>query len=391
MDSDAHADALADRHALAFLREHAAVVELVFDGEGRVRSANRYAEALLGGAAPGLRLEEVFLPGPRPPVLDELRRAPGRVLLHMGARGGAGAGLPQTLYFRFYDLGDAVLALGAADVEEQARLEREVLSLNAELANRARALHKANAELARLGELKNRFLGMVTHDLRRPIGLVMGYAELLLDELAGTLAGEHARMLERIRSSSALMARLVDEFLDVAVIESGALELQRAPTDLDAVLERALETVALAATRRGVQLVRRMPGAAAPLEADAVKLEQVFINLLANAIEHGLPDTSVWLERRDGPGEVRVAVRDEGPGLAEEDVARLFQPFVRGPRAGRPTSGEHRSVGLGLAIAQRIVALHGGALTVKSRLGYGATFEVSLPRPGRADREAPRR
>jgi signal transduction histidine kinase len=286
------------------------------------------------------------------------------------------AGLQQTFYFRFFTHEDQVLCFGAKDVEDEERLRTQVLSLNQELSNLTRDLQKTNAELTRLNELKNQFLGMAAHDLRKPVGLVMAYSDFVLDEVGDALGDEHREFLRTILSSAGSMKRLIDDFLDVAMIESGRFALEIDPTELGPIVERAVAVAGLAAKKKSIELVVDQEGALPSLLIDGPKIEQALGNLLSNAIEHSRSGATVEVRTRRDEECVTVSVKDEGDGIAEEDLSRLFQPYER--TGSRKTAGE-RSTGLGLAIAAKIVEEHGGKIEVQSTVGAGSTFRISLP------------
>ena len=256
------------------------------------------------------------------------------------------------------------------------RLQSEVLSLNRELNDLTRQLHLANAELRELNQLKNQFLGMAAHDLRKPVGVIMAYTEFVMDEAGNALTAEHRQFLQICLGTATGMKRLIDDFLDVSAIESGKLHLELAPASLAEILNGALEVARLIAARKQVILLAEPPAAGVPVNVDVSKLQQVLLNLIGNAVEHSLPGQRVWVTARQSAADLMLTVRDEGPGISLEDQARLFQPFSR---AGtRKTSGE-RSIGLGLQIARMIAEAHRGRIWVQSTPGQGAAFFVGLP------------
>jgi signal transduction histidine kinase len=358
--------------ALVYIMETAPVLALHLDAQQHVLTANAHARRLLGEKLVGRSLRELtldFTPVPQlstPGIAD-----PSSHRLDLKTAGG----LPESLYFRFFTLPDGWFALGNLDVEEQARLRTEVLALNRDLNNLSRQLHLANAELRELNQLKNQFLGMAAHDLRKPVGVVMTYTEFVLDEAGEALSDEHRKFLRTSLTACGDMKRLIDDFLDLAVIESGKLRLKLAPTTVAAILEGALEVSRLAAARKKVTLLADpVPNGA--VWVDAPKLQQVLLNLVGNAVEHSQAGQRVWVSsQRHGP-ELLFAVRDEGPGISPEDQLRLFQPFSR---ASTGKTGGERSLGLGLQIARQIVQAHGGRIWVESVPGQGSTFRISLP------------
>ncbi|MEI6632312.1 MAG: HAMP domain-containing sensor histidine kinase [Chlamydiota bacterium] len=356
-----------------YVVETAPVLALYLDADHCVAGANALARQVLRGEAFGRPFAEQIVDFTRSLNLPSLIRqgsAVHRLTLSTVS------GIPETLCFRFFPLPEGTLALGSLDFQEQRKLRDEALGLNRELNNLTRQLHQANAELRELNELKNHFIGMAAHDLRNPVGVIMIYSQLVLDAAGGCLGDEQRGFLRAILAAAAGMKRLIDNFLDVSVIESGHLRLERARTDMAEILSSVLPLVRLVAARKKVELLAEAEGDARPLVVDVAKVRQVLINLLSNAVEHSNAGQRVWLAARREASELVFSVRDEGPGIAFEDQERLFAPFVR---AGtRKTAGE-RSVGLGLSIAWLVVEAHGGRIWVESIPGAGSTFLFALP------------
>lgn len=278
------------------------------------------------------------------------------------------------------------LRLAAKEIALRARGNRalddaayeQLTRVNNELANLQREMAQKNAELKKLNETKNRFLGMAAHDLRSPLGVVLTYAEFLEAEATSVLNDEQREFVATIRQTSEFMLNLVTDLLDVSTIESGRLELQRTLVDVSALVERnvALNRVLAARKRIAVDFV---PPADGPVrvELDAGKMQQVLNNLLTNAVKYSHADTRVVVTLEASPESVTVKVRDQGQGIPPEELPKLFRPFGR--TRVRATAGEH-STGLGLAIARRIVEGHGGKISVESQVGSGSEFRFVLPR-----------
>ena len=259
--------------------------------------------------------------------------------------------------------------------EQDRHLYEELARVNNELATLQRELYKKNQELAQLNEQKNYFIGVVAHDLRNPLSLIMGYSEFLREDLEGTLDPERAEFLRVIQSSSKFMLHLVNDLLDVSRIELGKLDLELEEV---AISELAEECVLLhrllgekKATTIELELLTRQSVA-----ADRQKIRQVFNNLLSNAIKYSPKGSVVKVEVRKQADCVTVSVRDQGQGIPTDELERIFLPFQRG--STRPSDGES-STGLGLAIVKRIIEGHGGKLDVDSTPGSGSVFSFSLP------------
>jgi signal transduction histidine kinase len=255
-------------------------------------------------------------------------------------------------------------------------MRKELLALNQELNNLTRRLHKKNAQLQRLNKEKNQFLGMAAHDLRKPIGLVIAYSDLLIVEAAEALNREQTDFLKTISSSCLFMKQLVDDFLDVSAIEAGKFELDLQPIAFDTVLAESLKMIKLTALKKGIELEIRVENNTPRITVDAHKIEQVIINLVSNAIEHSEPADRVVISLSFNDRLIFFSVQDSGPGIAPEEVEKLFKPF--GNVSTKKTNGE-KSTGLGMLISRKIIEAHGGEIRVDSKLGRGTTVQFELP------------
>ncbi len=356
-----------------YVRETAPILALRLDAGFRVTDANALARKLLRKDVVGWPLAELVVDFNRTLDLPALIRQTG--VVHRLTVSTA-SGMPETVDFRFFPLGDGALALGGIDLHEQQQLRETVLGLNSELNNLTRQLHQANAELRELNQLKNQFLGMAAHDLRAPVGLIINYSEFLRDEAGEKLSPEHRKFLQICLASAEGMKQLIESFLDVSVIESGQLRLQLAPASVPEILAGVGPVTRMLAEKHKITLLLESPEDTQRLAVDAAKLRQALVNLIGNAMQHSAPGQRVWVSARCEEQKVVFAVRDEGPGLTALDQARLFTAF--GQAGTRKTAGE-RSTGLGLAIARKVVEAHGGRIWVESAPGHGATFLFTVP------------
>lgn len=258
---------------------------------------------------------------------------------------------------------------------DDAMLE-ELSRVNNELANLQREMAKANIELARLNEEKNRLLGMAAHDLRNPLGVILNYARFLERAAGARLDARERQFIAQVEKSSRFMLRLVEDLLDVSQIEAGRLNLALAPLDLAALLRDNVELNRVLAAARDIAIELDLPPAPLMVRADAAKLEQVLNNLIGNAVKYSPPGSAVSVALTFDADQATVRVRDQGPGIPAAELGRLFQPFSK---TSVKASGGEKSTGLGLAIMRRIVEGHGGRVGVDSRVGAGSTFSFSLP------------
>ncbi|MBI4300213.1 MAG: HAMP domain-containing protein [Chloroflexi bacterium] len=241
---------------------------------------------------------------------------------------------------------------------EKARLGRE--------AEEASALRQADA-------LKSQFLSNVSHELRTPLGFIMGYVTTLLRQDARVDAKTRREFLEIIREESDKLAELIDSLLDMSRIESGRLHIEKEPVHLPRLTRRLVRKMEAGASRRF--LVEFPPGM--PLvNADPRRIEQVLRNLLVNAVKYSPEGSNISVSGVVDGGIAIVKVSDEGRGIPESDLERVFERFYRVETTGSNGVG---GAGLGLSICRGIMEAHGGRIWVESKLGQGSTFSFTLP------------
>jgi signal transduction histidine kinase len=235
-----------------------------------------------------------------------------------------------------------------------------------------------NEDLRRLDAIKNRFLGMVAHDLRNPIASIQMSAELLADPIASLGAEERSAFLSDINRQAGYMVELIDDLLDVTKIESGRLDLHWESIDLGEFLEDTVRRHTNLAARKGTQVVLT-DGYNGVVQVDRKRLRQVLDNLISNAVKFSPAGSTVEVTHRREGGSWTVEVKDQGPGLTDIDRKTLFEDFAT--LSAKPTGGEN-STGLGMAITRRAVEAHGGEIGVDSQPGRGSTFWFTIPGAG---------
>lgn len=236
-----------------------------------------------------------------------------------------------------------------------------------------------NAALETLNEQKNRLLGMASHDLRNPLGVILAYSDFLETEAFPVLNADQRDFVSTIKSTSEFMLNLINELLDVSTIESGQLHLDCAPTDLNDLVRHNVSRNRVLAHQKRIELDFEDTVKVPLLTIDRGKIEQVLNNLIGNAVKYSHADTRVAIQITRAGDVVTVTVSDQGQGIPEEDLPKLFKAFGR--TSVQATAGE-QSTGLGLAIARKIVEGHGGRMSVRSRVGEGSTFSFTLPVTG---------
>ncbi|MFL5430666.1 MAG: ATP-binding protein [Myxococcales bacterium] len=221
--------------------------------------------------------------------------------------------------------------------------------------------------------LRDQFLAMLGHELRNPLGAIVVAVEIL-NRIGGAQGEKQRGVIER---QSRHLARLVDDLLDVARVTSGKVVLQRAPLDVDELLRRCLQAAEPSARAKSIHV--SLQGSREPLtvEADPLRLEQVFNNLLVNAIKYSPARSNVHVSSQEEAGEVVVRVSDEGVGISPELIDSIFDMFVQAESSLDRSQG---GMGIGLTLVKSLVELHGGSVAVRSEgRGHGSEFVVRLP------------
>jgi signal transduction histidine kinase len=233
----------------------------------------------------------------------------------------------------------------------------------------------ARAEAEAANQAKDEFLAMVSHDLRAPLGAMLGWAVLLrkgkLDERSA------ARALETIEHSARSQAHLIEDLMDVSRIVAGKLRLDIRPVDIASVIEAAVNAVSPSAGAKDIQLRLWLDPTAGPVSGDPYRLEQVVCNLLSNAVKFTPAGGRVEVRLERTEADLRIIVSDTGKGINAESLPYIFDRFRQGKRL---SAHARKGLGLGLTIVRHLVELHGGTVKAESRgEGQGATFTVILP------------
>jgi signal transduction histidine kinase/AmiR/NasT family two-component response regulator len=268
-------------------------------------------------------------------------------------------------------------AIAERERAEQA-LAAERASLAQRVAERTADLRLANQELARAARHKDEFLASMSHELRTPLNTILGLAEALREQLYGPLDEEHITAVRGIEESSWHLLSLINDILDLAKVAAGKLELDIDTVSVEAVCQASLQLITSVALKKQLDIVTQIDRSVATIQADARRLKQILVNLLANAVKFTPSGGTLGLEVVGDPSDrvVRFTVWDTGAGIAEDDLPRLFQSFVQ---IGSSPTRQHQGSGLGLALAARMVELHNGSITVESALGQGSRFTIRLP------------
>jgi two-component system phosphate regulon sensor histidine kinase PhoR len=230
-------------------------------------------------------------------------------------------------------------------------------------------------QLRQMEEMRREFVANVSHELRTPLSIFRGYLETLLDDPQQP-PGELLRILGIMERHSDRLNALVEDVLSLARLESPGAELDLSEVDLAELLHSIMRDWEKRFAASQLKSHLNFPGNLPLLEADERRLQEVIYNLLDNAVKYSQPGGTVSLRAEVNGDRVRISVSDQGVGIKEEDLPRIFERFYR---ADKSRSGEHAGTGLGLSIAKHIAQLHGGTVEAESEVGKGTTISVLLP------------
>jgi signal transduction histidine kinase len=258
------------------------------------------------------------------------------------------------------------------------RLEERVAQRTQDLTTANRRLAAQWARLRQANSFKSEILGTVAHDLKNPLGVILGRTEILKEMTAGAgaLEANVQAQIAYIRDAANRLTEMVDDLVSDAMADALDITIRREPVDIAVLVQEVAEANRPLAARKEQSItVTAVPNQAATVDADRIR--EAIDNLVSNAVKYSPIGGAIDLLVASEAGGITVQVRDQGAGLSPEDISRLFGRFQR--LSAKPTAGE-TSTGLGLSIVKRIVDLHGGRITVESTgSGKGATFKMTLP------------
>jgi PAS domain S-box-containing protein len=237
-------------------------------------------------------------------------------------------------------------------------------------------LKQVNKKLEELNEMKNQFLGMAAHDLRNPLSLVTGFCSYILEFGSTNLTLNQKSMIEKILSAGKRMITMLNTLLDITAIESGKVVLNKKRTNIKDLLREENYSMKLLAAQKNIDLKFDLSEDIPEIEVDSERVIQVIENLISNAIKFSYPQTMITVKAGIENEQVYISVKDQGIGITEKDMPKLFKPFEK--TSSKPT-GKEKSSGLGLVIVKKLVELHNGNIKVSSKPDKGSEFTILLP------------
>ncbi len=224
--------------------------------------------------------------------------------------------------------------------------------------------------------MKSEFIATVSHELRTPMTSIKGSLGLVLGGIAGELPGDAKDLLDIAQNNTDRLIRLINDMLDISRIESGKMEIRKAPLSMADAVHRAVQEIHGYAEQRSIRVITNLAENMPRAVADADRLQQVLVNLLSNAIKFSEPGSQVDVSARQEGHHVLVQVRDRGPGIPADQVDRIFERFHRVDNASTRKTG---GTGLGLAICKAIIDEHAGRIWCESQVGRGSVFSFTVP------------
>lgn len=283
--------------------------------------------------------------------------------------------LAELVEQRTRELAAANQALDVANEELQCTNE-ELLSANDELNAALKEVARANAELERATQAKSLFLANMSHELRTPLHAVIGLAKLLQRGDAGPIGDEQRTQVGMIADAGRELLTLIDDVLDLSKIEAGRVDLFAEDLDPAALVRDVVESLRPLADEKSLELIVDVDGAVPFISSDRVRIRQILVNLVGNAIKfttEGCVDVAV---SAPGDGGVMVTVADTGCGITPEDLERIFETYAQG--SGSRDFGS-QGTGLGLTLSRELATLLGGSLSASSEPGTGSRFTLRIP------------
>lgn len=371
---------LRDEGRFRELLEAAPDAILEVDRQGRIVLVNRVAEKLFGYSREELLGMDVDALVPeamrgghaahRAHYWGQPETRPMGVNLVLSARRRDGCDIPVEISLSPVETDDGFRVTAIIrDVTERRVAEARIRAANQELEQR-------NRDIQRADRLKSEFLASMSHELRTPLHTIIGFTELLAEELEGPLNDKQKRFVTHVHKDSVHLLELINDVLDLSKIEAGRMELEVSSVDAAGTLTDTLGGIMQAANAKNLTILNTLGGSFMVL-ADRVRLREIFTNLLSNAIKFTPAGGQITIGGQlEGRTMMRFSIRDTGIGISLEDQAVVFDKFRQ---VGSTTRGVREGTGLGLAIVKHLVELHGGRVELESAPGEGSCFTFTIP------------
>jgi signal transduction histidine kinase len=269
-----------------------------------------------------------------------------------------------------------MFAVGAATVIVVVGAMR---AASAKLRRLNESLQRSEGRLAEVSKAKSEFIARMSHELRTPLNAIIGFSEMIRDAMIGPLDARYRGYGADVNDAGRHLQSIINDILDMSKIEGGRLERREEPVAIAEAVEACRRIVAAMADAAGVALVVALPDGLPPIRSDALRLRQILLNLMSNAVKFTPAGGSVCVSAAVAGGALVVAVADTGIGMRPEDIALALEPFRQLGRGGDAFVRRFDGTGLGLPLAKALVELQGGTLDIESVIDAGTTVRIRLP------------
>jgi len=225
-------------------------------------------------------------------------------------------------------------------------------------------------------QAKSEFLANMSHELRTPLNSVIGFSDILLEEVKGELNDPQKKYVSNIARSGKHLLSLINDILDLSKIEAGQKQLEYSSFELHEALDEISKLTKPLISKKNIGLQMELPSEDIRVYADRKKFKQIMYNLLSNAAKFTPDKGTITIIANQEKDKLKVAVSDTGIGIPESEQATIFEPFQQ---VKSSKSSEHKGTGLGLSLVRELVEMHGGQVRLKSEVGKGSTFSFTIP------------
>lgn len=357
------------RDRYADLYDFAPISYLSIDGKGIIHDLNLTGATMLGQERKsiiGAPFSKFIVPGDEIKLFNHLKsvfQSNHNVIDELQLHVKKSSPLDVQIESRVSAHGDGLCRMAVTNISERKHYENKLI--------------QAREEAETANAVKTRFLSRISHELRTPLNGILGFAQIMDMSADDSTISEHRENITTLIHSGWLLLRIIDDLLDLSALEANNLDIHLEQVNVADCLEDCIKTMLPLAAHRHIDIKFSQPGSdAMQVWADSPRLKQVLLSLIANAVKHNHDGGSVSVSCASAAsGNIRIVISDTGPGIHENDLATLFQPFSRLP--DRPYSVQ--GAGIGLSVSKQLTELMGGSLGVESEFGKGSNFWVEFP------------
>lgn len=359
---------------LDLLSDFKSVFVVLFDSNGDIIYQNEAFREL-----PGQNNSSKLLSPKFEYLYDHANTDPYEGLLTIGSE----ESLNSTIYCKSTLLNHNLLIIGENQNVQLAKNNILLAEINRKNSNLQRALIKekslleiAQSELKKSNKNLNLLLGTAAHDLRNPIGVAHVMADFLAENINDYSKSSLQNYLNKIKESTHFALELLNSLLDTSAIQSGDIQLNKSVVKYSDIILHTINNNKIFADKKSISINLQLPNDEILVKIDPIRIRQLLNNLISNGLKYSPPNTAISIIVVQDTQQLITKVYDQGPGISKDQQSKLFDPFTLNEN---DVTGNEKASGLGLAISQKVVQLHGGKLWVDSEKGMGSCFSFTLP------------